>query len=259
MEFTFPQHPVIKISAMKKNLTLTIAQPCSENWDAFTPAANGRFCGSCSKVVVDFTKMSDIEIVDFFTNKPAHTCGRFHPDQLKTYSYNTAPHIVKPGFTWLKAGLLSLIFVVAGKQGSAQTAAPKTASAVAQYPRQHTGQEALTKRAQTIRGKVLSDEDNSPLPGVNVLLKGSEVGTITDVNGQFEFPQSLKEGDVLVFAFIGLQTREYTVSKDAPAGIEIRMAQDIMELMGAVADDDVYADEHSRLHTWWLKIKNIFS
>ena len=37
---------------------------------------------------------------------------------------------------------------------------------------------------QTVTGKVTSAEDGSPLPGVNVVIKGSAVGTVTDVNGK---------------------------------------------------------------------------
>ncbi|MBI3140193.1 MAG: carboxypeptidase-like regulatory domain-containing protein [Sphingobacteriales bacterium] len=69
---------------MPKPFQLTIPEPCHENWDKMSPAAQGRFCGSCQKQVVDFTSMSDRELVQFF-KKPStgSVCGRFMNEQLE--------------------------------------------------------------------------------------------------------------------------------------------------------------------------------
>jgi TonB-linked SusC/RagA family outer membrane protein len=61
---------------------------------------------------------------------------------------------------------------------------------------------------KTISGNV-SDQDGLPLPGVNVLLKGTSTGTQTDFDGNYSIQAA--QGDVLVFSFIGLETKEYTV------------------------------------------------
>jgi len=68
---------------MAKQLQLSIADPCHEDWDKMTPAAKGRFCGSCQKQVVDFSTMSDRQVAEFF-KKPStgSVCGRFMSDQL---------------------------------------------------------------------------------------------------------------------------------------------------------------------------------
>ena len=39
--------------------------------------------------------------------------------------------------------------------------------------------------ARQITGTVLAAEDNSPIPGANVVIKGSQTGTVTDINGKF--------------------------------------------------------------------------
>ena len=46
---------------MKNNYS--IPNPCSEDWNTMTPDDNGRFCGSCQKVVIDFTTYSTHEIL----------------------------------------------------------------------------------------------------------------------------------------------------------------------------------------------------
>jgi len=56
-----------------------------------------------------------------------------------------------------------------------------------------------------ISGKIL-DENKIPIPGVNILIKGTTTGTITDLNGQFEI--DAKENDVLIIKSIGYRTQE---------------------------------------------------
>lgn len=105
---------------MKNTFSLSIPNLCAEKWHNFTHTTNGRFCSSCSKVVIDFTKMSDDEILNYFTDKPDSNCGRFRADQLKVYSH-IPPVDVKPSLTLLKAGFISLALMLMNKQTSAQT------------------------------------------------------------------------------------------------------------------------------------------
>jgi hypothetical protein len=68
---------------MSKKLQLQIPTPCHEDWDNMSPVEKGRFCSSCQKQVVDFSRMSDREVAIFF-KKPStgSVCGRFMEDQL---------------------------------------------------------------------------------------------------------------------------------------------------------------------------------
>lgn len=63
--------------------TITIPEPCHENWDAMLPDEKGRFCLSCSKSVHDFTGKSDLEIHQILmAHKDQKVCGRFTQSQL---------------------------------------------------------------------------------------------------------------------------------------------------------------------------------
>lgn len=54
-----------------------INNPCPENWEGMTPDKNGRFCGKCSKIVIDFTKKTTQEIIDFLNaRKGEDICGK---------------------------------------------------------------------------------------------------------------------------------------------------------------------------------------
>jgi tetratricopeptide (TPR) repeat protein len=79
---------------------------------------------------------------------------------------------------------------------------------------------------RVIRGKVTAD-DGSAIPGVNVLLKGTNVGTVTDVDGVYEL-NIPNEGGELTFSFIGYATHEEVVQERSV--INQQMKPDIQEL-----------------------------
>ncbi|MBK7713696.1 MAG: SusC/RagA family TonB-linked outer membrane protein [Bacteroidales bacterium] len=63
----------------------------------------------------------------------------------------------------------------------------------------------------TVTGKVTSATDNSPLPGVSIIVKGTVKGTISNSDGSFNIEVSGSDA-ILVFSFVGLQTTEVPVS-----------------------------------------------
>ncbi len=78
-----------------KNYSISISEPCHEKWEDMNPAANGRFCNSCAKNVVDFTGMTEKEIIRYFRKKRGSTCGRFEASQLQK-NYVVGPQIRLP-------------------------------------------------------------------------------------------------------------------------------------------------------------------
>ncbi|AGA78857.1 SusC/RagA family TonB-linked outer membrane protein [Echinicola vietnamensis] len=80
---------------------------------------------------------------------------------------------------------------------------------------------------KVITGTVVSSEDNSPLPGVSILLKGSGTGTVTDIDGKFtlEVPD---EGAVLIFSSIGFVKQEVSVGDQT--NLNITMEADLQQL-----------------------------
>ncbi|WP_053827054.1 SusC/RagA family TonB-linked outer membrane protein [Lascolabacillus massiliensis] len=66
------------------------------------------------------------------------------------------------------------------------------------------------QQAKTIRGVVTEQNTNDPLPGTSVYVKGTTVGTITDMDGRYQLNVP-SEDAVLVFSFIGKRTVEQSV------------------------------------------------
>lgn len=86
----------------------------------------------------------------------------------------------------------------------------------------------LTSAAQqkTVTGMVTSSEDNLGIPGVTVLIKGTTIGVVTDVDGNYSIQAS--PGQILVFRFTGQKTQEVTVG--AANTIDIVMQPDLLNL-----------------------------
>ncbi len=84
---------------------------------------------------------------------------------------------------------------------------------------------------RTISGNISSDEDGSGLPGVNVIIKGTTVGTTTDVNGSYTLDVP-SDGGTLVFSFIGLASQEIEIG--ARSVVDVVMSSEVEELQEVV-------------------------
>lgn len=84
---------------------------------------------------------------------------------------------------------------------------------------------------KTVSGVVSADETGDPLPGVNILIKDSNVGTVTDVDGMYQINVPSDDA-VLVFSFIGLETQEIQVGSRSV--IDVSMASDATQLTEVV-------------------------
>ena len=75
---------------------LSVPNPCSEDWNRMTPKDKGRFCSSCDKVVIDFTKLSTYEIEDYIeANKDKQLCGHFKQSQLQSINLRIPSEVIQ--------------------------------------------------------------------------------------------------------------------------------------------------------------------
>ncbi len=80
----------------------------------------------------------------------------------------------------------------------------------------------------TIQGMVTSASDGTPLPGVTVMLEGTAIGTITDINGNFSLEVPANEMSTLQFSMIGYSTEDYEVT--GTNSVSVAMIQDLVAL-----------------------------
>ena len=87
-----------------------------------------------------------------------------------------------------------------------------------------------------IKGKVM-DEKGLTLPGVTVLIKGTTLGVVTDIDGKFSLEVPKMDSTILVFSFVGMVSQEYRLSNDPKNDekeISIRMKEDVKEMQEVV-------------------------
>jgi hypothetical protein len=202
---------------MIRKATITIPEPCHEDWNKMTVAEKGRFCASCQKHVYDFTKFSDREILKQFNNEP-NLCGRFSDKQL-----NRELVIPKEKSTfWIAAASGVLTLINPGNTVYSQQQATETVENQRQTPK-------ITQPADSQPVKIsgtISDPTGT-LPGVNVVIKGTTRGVQTDIDGNFEIMAA--RGETLVISFVGLREQEIIV--DQPV-YNIMMDSRDVELQG---------------------------
>ena len=85
-----------------------------------------------------------------------------------------------------------------------------------------------TVQDRTITGKVTSKADNSGMPGVNVVLKGTQKGTSTDADGRYSIDVS-GEDPVLIFSFVGYEALEAAVGNRSVVDIALAASSESLQ------------------------------
>lgn len=86
--------------------------------------------------------------------------------------------------------------------------------------------QAVAQQPLLIKGKVIEKEGGEPVIGATVLIKGTAVGTSSDIDGNFSIPVAL--GDVLVISFIGKITQEIKIESDQ--SLTVKLIDDRVEI-----------------------------
>ena len=92
----------------------------------------------------------------------------------------------------------------------------------------------------SVSGKVVSVEDGQPMPGINIVVKGTTVGTVTDANGGYKL--NAPDDGTLIFSFIGFETQEIRIGDRAV--IDVTMKPDPKQLEEVVVTG--YREESRR-------------
>lgn len=80
--------------------------------------------------------------------------------------------------------------------------------------------------AQTVLTGTITDETTSnPIPGVNLIIKGTSVGTVSDINGHYTLQTSTKPPFSVVASFVGYARKEVTVTNEAGGTINLSLKE----------------------------------
>ena len=170
-----------------KAFKISIPEPCNEGWSNMSPRKEGRFCSSCEKTVVDFTKMTDNEIVKMITKskqEEVKICGHFRKAQVNRRMMESVPYKSRPtGFMIAAAFLTGLSFLSCQAQEEEHHKVGK----VEMLKGDVAMEEVVNDKVQRIH--VFNEIDKSSIKDVNVkvLTKGYEdLVLVTDSMGVIE-------------------------------------------------------------------------
>ena len=221
---------------MSKSVQIKVAEPCHENWNNMTPDERGRFCGSCQKIVVDFTTMSDKELLDHISKTAGqHSCGRFSSHQLNRDINATEK---KRRFTWAYIwNFLLATFLVTESYGQEKPLISKKPDV--QLPNQSPTvgtfavKEPESAPSKEISGTVIDEDTKEPIAGATIMVKGTTKGVVTDSLGRFKLMVNDKSHITLEVTSLGYETQTVVMNKKKNwQNIKVTMKGDEVMILG---------------------------
>lgn len=197
-----------------------IPKPCPVSQQALTPTKAGWHCARCQTEVIDFTRLSEAEVLAYLAARPGQrVCAAMQmplmPQQLK-----------RP--KGLRRWLLVLAALLSGPRLVAWAELPPVPPVSGRLLLfQHSNTERVV-----VRGTVLDESLNVPVHGIYVFIRGTKYGAITDERGEFVLSlpadwEPIKKGEVQLDVkgvHFALQGQLVTVKLTAaPAPLTIRL------------------------------------
>ena len=124
-----------------------------------------------------------------------------------------------------------------------------------EYDNQLTGNNEVTG--------IVRDETGDPLPGVNILIKGTSIGAVTDFDGKFKIMLPEKKAD-LIFSFVGYEDEELKVNAGEQIDVVLKEGAALQEVVVTAMeisdkdemDDDGNGSSSFAVKTWSFNKKN---
>ena len=233
-------------------LNLSQLKQCNQVWNDMKPTEKGRLCSQCNKNIYDLRKKGNKEINLLHINSPESVCGLYTPSQLNPTAKTTYTGKTYTFYAWLTSAFLLLTnSEIQAKSPKIHThwAEPKMDSKISKQ--QYSRAIPDIQKEHIIKGKVL-DHNGSPIVYANVLVKNTQVGSATDLKGEFsldvsEFAETT-DSITIVVQYVGYGRTEKTVALPfiEPVIIELNM-QESMVAFGVVIREPWYK-------RWWKKL-----
>jgi len=245
---------------MKPQLQLHIPQPCHEDWNTMTPVDKGKFCGSCNKQVVDFSLMSDQQVLNYFSTATGKTCGRFAEDQLQR---ELVPTKIEKKKAWWIALMMPflLLFDKTNAQKKNINIKQGETSEIKQAPRQQimgklkptaiadtsfllgkpaikqelplilgntimSLQDMVLSKPILINGRVTDKDNGEAIPFATITVKNKFTSLSADSAGQFHAQLTdLYSSISIEVSAIGYKTKQFEIHPDQAYDISITLQQ----------------------------------
>lgn len=208
---------------MKRDYILSIENPCEKIlWANMEKSSSGKFCDLCSKNVVDFSILSDTEIIKIIENPSRDICAKMSTLQTNRLLTNPSErknfHLSKTITTLLVVGSVKGTF--ASEQNLTiqdQIVVNSSLNPIEKF-REKAATDSLKK---TISGSIINENTNETLDYEYVFIEGTNISAVTDTLGNFtlNLPYDFTADEiVLVLKATGWEsdTRTIVYRKDLP-------------------------------------------
>ncbi|NML35816.1 hypothetical protein HHL17_01285 [Chitinophaga sp. G-6-1-13] len=246
---------------MKRTITVSIPKPCHEQWDSMLPGCGGNYCQQCEQTVIDFSLLSDQELLDKLGNSSGNICGRFDISQVgrEIHAEGKIHPSILPAFAL--STLLSIIFpdVIKAQQVDTTT-------------RVNTPLPCDTSCVPfEFSGRILDAEDRTPVPAVTIKCMGKPgVGTSSSSEGKFRvaIPPGLQHKyPVFEISVIGYERQSILLNGQTGAGPQEIMLKRSVTALNELVVTGVGYTRHTvtmgsiciiRKRSWWQRFWDHF-
>lgn len=188
------------------SIQLKLDSPCHENWEAMSPNEQGRFCQSCQKSVIDFSSMTNREVVKTLLSTEGEICGRVNQYQLEHPIALSEP----THRNWLKYAA-SLIFpaMLLSKSAKSQSHGLMRVPPSAPKMNLETMIQQVSNRSFQLKGFVLDSTYKSPLEAATIRINGTQVQA--DSSGHFTIDGKCQKTVQITISHIGYESQSINI------------------------------------------------
>ena len=245
-------------------INLSNLKHCNQVWTEMPENDLGRHCQKCSHTIIDFRNSTDSEIAEKHLFSDAKVCGLYTKQQLQK-PIKASPPSNKARFNSIYFASLSVLTSSSFAQEKSEIKTEQTDNYLPEKIKvnsnnykENTGASSLQSKSIIISGK-LTDENGEPLPGGNIIVKGSSTGVSTEYDGIYKLildENFTSHTLTLVYSYIGFTTVEKTLDSlalDKNQIINIKLVEDFDSITSFYVTYELPL--YKRI---WFKIKNVF-
>jgi len=191
------------------NYILQIPEPCNQDWSRMRATSTGKFCNHCSKKLIDFTSLTDAEIIRLLEQSQGQLCGRLDAGQLNRVLIDRQVKFQNKHA--LKKIVAALLMLITARDIKAEGPPAQQASIQWQYnsiPGNKDNSDTSTATALT--GTVIDSADKDPIIMATVKNLTRQTGQLTDADGHFSIEAEV--GDKIQIMYLGYNADKFTVS-----------------------------------------------
>lgn len=200
-------------------IQITIAKPCTQDWNAMSVTPSGRYCTQCDHTVIDFAGMSDAQMLQTIAAAKGKVCGRFRATQLDRPM--DLPWVPQQR-VWPRIALSAFLMMAAMPHSLLSQMPPMAAT----YPTQADEQELVVLDGMQmmvkdipiadanllrLRIRVLDERTSLPMPFARISVNGIQESGYTDTTGVWELAMPTPKSDTTIG--IMASAREYLNSE----------------------------------------------